>query len=661
MSNPAALARIDALFRRGDLPAAMAEAEAVLPSRPADPSLLDLLGTIKCHAGDLPAGAKLLRQALSLAPEQVQTRIALANALAMMGDAAGAEALCVGDIPELLRLKGYLLQSQERFAEAANCYARIVAADPTDWEVWNNLGNTRLAAGDLAGAIDALGRARDLRPNLAPIQLNYAMSLAAAGRLEESVGPCAQGARLDPHNPAPVLELGKLLCLLGRFGEALEPLRHAAALAPSDAEVQVELGRAHAGLGGLDHAEAAYRIALRLRPGHALALVELGIVLERGNRADLLEPLLQQAEAHGVAAADLAYLNALRLRREGRIEEALVAARQAPADVQPLRRALLIGQLADRAGEAAAAFEAFRQANAIAAKEPAAIAADAECSRDRARALIAWATPDRLSSWTPAPHGERPSPVFLIGFPRSGTTLLDTVLMGHPGIAVLEEAPALQQVEESVPDVERLPRLDVAEIARLRMIYFEEADRLLPDAVGKVLVDKLPLNLLRVPLIYRLFPDARIVFAQRHPCDIVLSCFMQNFVINDAMANFLDLSEAATFYDLVLTFWDKCRDTLPLNVQTVRYEDVIVDLEREARAVLDFVGLPWDAAVLDHSRTARQRGLINTPSYSQVVQPIYREASGRWERYRSEMAAVLPILAPWALRLGYGDVFDPGR
>jgi tetratricopeptide (TPR) repeat protein len=661
MSDPVALARIDALFRRGDLAAARAEGEALLRTRPGDPALLDLVGTISCHAGDLAGGAEFLRRALTIAPEQLPTRIALANALALMGDAAGAEALCTSDAPELLRLRGYLLQSQLRFAEAADCYEQIVVADPTDWEIWNNLGNARRAASDLPGALDALNRARQLRPDLAPIQLNYAMSLAAAGRLEESLEPCARAARLEPRNPVPALELGRLLCNLGRHSEALESLRRAAALAPGEVETQVELGRAHAGLGELAEAEAAYRIALRLRPNHALAFLELGIVLERGNRVDRLEPLLQDAEAQGVPAADLAYLHALRLRSEGRIEEALAAAHHASADVQPERRAQLIGQLADRAGDPATAFEAFREANAIAAKEPAAAAADAEGYFRRVRSLNALVTPHWYASWPPAVPSDRPSPVFLVGFPRSGTTLLETILMGHEEVAVLDEEPILQRVGDILGGFEQLPGLDVAEIARLRTLYFEELDRLLPDAGGKVAVDKLPLNLLRAPLIHRLFPDARIVFAQRHPCDVVLSCFMQSFVINDAMANFLDLGDAARLYDVVLTFWETCRDVLPLAVHTVRYEALVEDLEGDARALLDFLGLPWDAAVLDHSRTARGRGLISTPSYSQVIQPLYREASGRWTRYRAEMAPVLPVLAPWALRLGYGDILDPER
>lgn len=609
--------------------------------------------------GDLAGAEALGARALSDRPDDLEARAALANLRAMRGDLAGAEALCTVDSPELLRLRAWLLQSRGCFADAASCYERIVAADPADWEIWNNLGNARSAAGDRAGAVEALGRARQLRPDVAPIQLNYAMILAASGRIEESLEPCAEAARLEPGNAAPALELGKLLRLLGRNREALEPLRRAAELAPGEVEVRLELGRAHAGLAELEAAEAAYRDALRLRPGLAIAWLELGIVLERGNRLEALEPLLSEAAAQGVPADDLAYLHALRLRGEGRIDEALAAALRAPAAFEPARRALLIGRLADQAGDPAAAFEAFGRANAIAAAEPAAAGVDAEGFRRRVEASTGLVSPDWYSSWSPTPPGARPSPVFLVGFPRSGTTLLDTMLMGHPGIAVLEEEPILERVGAELGGLKPLPGLDPAQIERLRTLYFREADRLVPDLGERSLVDKLPLNLLAAPLIHRLFPDARIIFAQRHPCDVVLSCFMQSFELNDAMANFLDLGDSARLYDLALTFWDRCRDALPLRVHIVRYEALVEDPEGEARTLLDFLGLGWDPAVLDHRRTAEARGTISTPSYSQVIRPLYREASGRWERYREQMAPVLPLLAPWAQRLGYGDILKP--
>jgi hypothetical protein len=269
-------------------------------------------------------------------------------------------------------------------------------------------------------------------------------------------------------------------------------------------------------------------------------------------------------------------------------------------------------------------------------------------------------TPAYAAGWSDAASGDSPpsaagrrAPVFLVGFPRSGTTLLDTLLMGHSGVHVLEEEPILQRVGEALGDFERLPALEQEEIERLRALYFAELDAFDPDANGKTVIDKLPLNILGAPLIHRLFPEAKLILALRHPCDVVLSCFMQNFDLNDAMANFLDIGDAARLYDLVMTFWTRARALLPLDVHEVRYEALVEDKEREMRALVDFLGLPWEERLLDHEGTALRRGPIVTPSYAQVVQPIYRRAAGRWERYRDQLAPVLPLLAPWAEKMGY--------
>jgi hypothetical protein len=236
--------------------------------------------------------------------------------------------------------------------------------------------------------------------------------------------------------------------------------------------------------------------------------------------------------------------------------------------------------------------------------------------------------------------------------------LLDTLLMGHPAVHVLEEEPILQKVGAALGDFARLPGLCAAELDRLRALYFTELDAFDPEARGRMVVDKLPLNILGAPLIHRLFPGAKLIFAERHPCDVALSCYMQHFEVNDAMANFLDLGDAAGLYDLVLAFWTKCRETLPLDVHVLRYEALVADKEGEMRALLDFLGLDWDEAVLDNQGTAVKRGLIATPSYAQVAQPIYKRASGRWQRYRAQMAPVLPILMPWAERMGYESSDD---
>jgi hypothetical protein len=139
----------------------------------------------------------------------------------------------------------------------------------------------------------------------------------------------------------------------------------------------------------------------------------------------------------------------------------------------------------------------------------------------------------------------------------------------------------------------------------------------------------------------------------RHPCDVALSCYMQGFEMNDAMANFLDLGDTARLYDLVLSFWQRCREILPLDVFELRYEALVADPAGTLRPLAQFLGLEWSDAVLDHERTAAARGVISTPSYNQVTQRLYADASGRWHRYRDRLDAVLPVLLPWAERLGY--------
>ena len=512
---------------------------------------------------------------------------------------------------EALRREAYELQMQGRFAEAAARYGQAVAAAPDDWESWNNLGNARRAAGDRDGAVAALSQAAALRGDQAGVHFNLGVALAEAGRAEAADAAFAEASRVTPDRPEALVPLGRALSALGRY----------------------------------DEAEAVYRRA----PGVPDSWFELGQLLERGNRLDRLPALVAEAERAGVR---LAYLDALALDREGKTGPALEVARMMrPAD-DPIRRALLIGRLADKAGESGEAFAAYAEMNRlVASAHPGAEGAAAEYRR-HVSALIAMLTPAYAAGLAPPYPGERPAPVFLVGFPRSGTTLLDTLLMGHPDVHVLEEEPLLQSAAAALGDFAHLPALDEAGVARLRRLYFEALDARDPPP-GKTIVDKLPLNLLGAPLIHRLFPDAKFVFAARHPCDVALSCFMQKFDLNPAMANFLDLDHTAALYDLVLTFWTKSRDLLPLDVHQLRYEDLVAGTEGEMRALIAFLGLDWDEKLLDHQRTAIARGPIATPSYAQVAQPIYARSSGRWRRYRGQMASVLPILTPWAERMGY--------
>lgn len=580
-----------------------------------------------------------------------QARLQQALALAGAGRLDAALALCMDPGPGpggtlLQRLQGQLLQAMGRDREAVSAYQAVVATAPGDWEIWNNLGNSLRAVGDLPGALSALRRAASIRPDILPIWANLASALAAAREVDEALQAYRRAAGLGPEV---ALDAARLLRSVGRFEEAIGFLERA----PGHPSAMIERARNLTGLRRLADAEAAYRAGIASRPDWPDAWLELGLVLERAGRVAELTDLLDAAAAVGVPRKSLPFLVALVHERRGEVCDALAWARNIPSDVEPVRTQRLISRLAEKSGDSRGAFDAAMRANALAEAEHPAVRKRAADWRDHVEAMTTVVTPDWYSRWPAASVASgRPAPAFLVGFPRSGTTLLDTMLMGHPNIHVLEEIPLLERVRVEIGDPARVADLEPAEVDRLRALYFDALDAASPPPPGSLVVDKLPLNILGAPLIHRLFPDARFIFAVRHPCDVVLSCVMQGFEMNDAMANFLDLGDAARLYDLVLGFWQRSRDVLPLTIHESRYEHLVAAPGPALRALVDFLGLEWHEDLLDHRRTARERGTISTPSYNQVTQPIYAAASGRWRRYRDQLAPVLPLLLPWAERLG---------
>ena len=241
--------------------------------------------------------------------------------------------------------------------------------------------------------------------------------------------------------------------------------------------------------------------------------------------------------------------------------------------------------------------------------------------------------------------------MFLVGFPRSGTTLLDQILSSHSNIVWPGGERAFGDALGEVINPARvweIESLTADELSRIRESYWQRVEA--PD--GAILIDKFPLNIVVLPLIKRVFPDAKIIFALRDPRDVVLSCYQQRFNINAAMAQFLELGRAGAYYDQVMALFELCRDRLALDLHQVRYEDVVGDLEGAARALSGFLGVSFEAAMLNYRETALGRD-IATPSARQVIEPLYNRSIGRWRRYEEELRPVLPVLAPWAARYGY--------
>lgn len=463
--------------------------------------------------------------------------------------------------------------------------------------------------------------------------------------------------------------MGLIECSTGRADAGLAWLRRASKADPSNIGFLVAYARLLADTGWINEAlaeiDSGSRLALErvlgdgespsaISSANLANLRELGMLLERSNQVDSLRSLLAATEKAGIAPEELGSLWASLALRDGQPEEAKRLLLQDSARFDDSHWDRLMTKVLDALGDHEGAFAAAEAMNR------ATVGRDewrrrAAHYRAHIRATAQIVTPEWASRIAHASADDGASdPAFVVGFPRSGTTLLDTFLMGHAETCVIEEG---RMLELATGVVSESPGLDWPAdlVNRARKAYLDDLSRNVPPHFQGLVVDKHPFNMLRLAVLNALFPNAKVIFAQRHPCDVVLSGFMQSFQLNNAMACFLDLGDAADLYDAAMTMWTRSRDATPQAVHTLVYERLVEDPAAELRPAVEFLGLDWSDELLDHQATAKNRGLITTASFDQVVQPLSSAPSGRWRRYRKQLEPVLPVLLPWAERLGYED------
>jgi tetratricopeptide (TPR) repeat protein len=485
------------------------------------------------------------------------------------------------------------------------------------------------------------------------LQVLGALALDAGDHLA-ALQHLAVAARAAPNQPNILNMLGIAQRRAGAAQEASASFRHAGEL--GSAQAWFNLGNLEVERGAPKAAIAAYESALRLAPGDARSHAALAFELERMHE-------LGRATAHAQDALRLSPRNAIaaialaRVRlREGRYEDAEATARIAAGDASATNRAIgfgLSGDACDRLGRTREAFTAFAAANELMLAQHGALLADRRSPYhvDNVRAMADFAARADFSAWPRSGGGS--APTFLVGFPRSGTTLLEQVLSSHGQVSSMEERECLSQVVADLALAPaRLDGLSPGETAARCAAYWAAVETIGATTDQAAFVDKLPLNIVFLPVIRRIFPDAKVIVAVRDPRDVLLSCFQQRFVPNVAMAQLLELRSAAEYFDAVMTLLEHCRARLGARLLLVRYEDVVDDLESQARRLCGFLELPFDAAMLRFRETALSRD-IRTPSARQVIEPLYRRSMGRWRRYAEDLAPVLPDLERWAVGFGY--------
>ena len=555
------------------------------------------------------------------------------------------------------------------FGEAAARYERALALTPQDAEVHANLGDALNAMQRPDAAADCFRRAIGIDPHSARPHNNLGSALVALGDMQAAAESYARAAEIDPKLADAHANLGLALIKLGRIGEGVEACRRALHVDAGFALAHVNLAHAHDARGETEEAICCLEKAIELKPGEAGTYSNLCEIYDRMNRvAEMRETVQRASENCPADDARILYRRAQVASRDKDHATARACLEQMPdtglTAAITKGRLNLLGKTCDKLGDHAAAFAWFERLNGYVKESAEAARWSPEAYLREVEALTASFAGIQDVPWENDSRSKAGAPVFLVGFPRSGTTLLDTILRGHPGVTVVEELPMVQEMREllgGTADCERLKDLDEDGIRQLREAYFAELRRHQGEiAQDTVIIDKLPLNIVHAGLIARVFPAAQFILALRHPCDCVLSCYMQSFRLNNAMANFLDLETSAILYDRAMRLWCTYAKVLELNVHEHRYEELVGDFDGATGRLLEFLGLEWDERVRDYRETALARGRINTPSYNQVTEKLYTHAAGRWESYREQMDAVLPLLELWARRWGYAGTGNDG-
>lgn len=531
--------------------------------------------------------------------------------------------------PRLLSLLGAAHFELGNLRQAVDAYQGALALQPEHGKLRNALGVCFLRQRRFREAAEQFRQAVTLTPELAPAHYNLGILQEHAEAWDEAAGSYRRAIELDARHAAARAALAGVLRQQGDIQGAVDILQAGLARTPAHLPSLRQLLEILEQTNRHDELRAAVVHAAEQLGRNALVTLYQGILAEVDGDPDAarrrLEAIRIDSTGEGSAHHEHKRLTRLAGLCDAQSDESGAMGYAAAAN-------RLARQLSDRDGIRAQTFVRFI---------------------DNRRALLA----TDAAAFEPLQGAvNNDAPVFVVGFPRSGTTLLDTMLRGHPALDVLEESPGVASLatELAGPADEHLHVLGRASAERLaaaRRAYYQAIDR--APGGGTVLVDRFALNMVYAGEIAKVFPAARFILVLRHPLDCVLSCYLRSFRATSASASFYTLEDAAALYDRVLQLWEGYQQRLGLAVHTVRYEDLVADAAAVTGRLLEQLDVPWDDAVLDHQATARRRAVINTVSYDQVVQPLHTNASHRWQRYRGYLEGVMPVLGPWVTRLGY--------
>jgi tetratricopeptide (TPR) repeat protein len=470
--------------------------------------------------------------------------------------------------------------------------------------------------------------------------------LLSQQRYGEAIAAYRRAVGIEPRLTAAWFNMGICNRNIGRLPAARQAFEAALKLEPKAPDILNNLGSVCFELNDVEAATDAYAAAAKIDRTNSDLLANLALCYEASNR-----PLEAEQTAHAALALQtengLAILILGRLKMQARDFQSAIELFDRPAGQANARLAFSFlinkAQCFDRLGDFVAAWQTAQQAHAHNledAKHQASVQAGFAAVKNNERYFLE-------SDFQPPDLGRlqegQAAPVFFIGFPRSGTTLVERMLAHHPDVFAAPERTPLggvfewlkqQYPRQRYPDMLRHVRPD--DLREMRQVYWRWADSQFKTPKQPVFVDKMPMNILAVGLIDAIFPDAKILCALRDPRDVILSCYFQDFAQNPSTSIFNDLSSTAEYYGAVMGYWMRMKPALRPPIHEYRYEDLVADSEKTLKQIFEFIGLDWRSDSLDY-RDGLSGTHISTPSRAEINKPISDAAIGRWKNYADQI------------------------
>ena len=550
---------------------------------------------------------------------------------------------------------------KRKFSEAIILYEQILKKDTKNFDANLNLGAIYAQTNNLQKASEYWIKAIKINPNNSDVNNNLAAIEINLKNYEKAIEYAQNAIKLNSNFYSAYNNLGIALKEAGKLEESKSSFLDAIKINPKGFLAYFNLGVVYYELNEVDKCEKSYIKSIQENPKYINSYINLLNLYEKLNHTQKLSKLLSEVELIFPANNSFKLIKAkLNFKIENYNEniELLKSISFKELNItNEITRLSLLARSHDKVGKFSDAFKLFTDSNnlnmSINSKK---------FNKINALNIIKerynyFKNQKQYKNLKKNNNKSSSDPIFLVGFPRSGTTLLDSILRSHPKVEVIEEKPIIKNFikklnTETFYNLENLKNLEETFLNEIREYYLNFRSKY-TFANKDIVIDKMPLNLIHAAEIIRVFPDAKFILAIRHPCDCILSSFMQNFAINDSMANLTSLNDATHFYIEIMKLWDIYENKLELNHHEVRYEDIVNNFREEINKILHFLNLEWSDEIMQFNETAKKRGLISTPSYEQVNKPIYFDSIKRWKNYENEFSDLILKIKPWIKKYNY--------